>query len=213
MSNVNADAAAAAAVAAVAACNPAAAERLYAWQWPDGTDPVLATKLNAILVQQLGISNFFMAPHGQKARMEREYADVLIGSGELSRPGYRSPAQSGIIAKITKLVESRISQLKKGTATGQHDAEVDDNLDLFCRAIIEHRQEHVERAKLHSGKRKLTNRKENNTVSKLSKLSKETSMLLMLMEMNEVALRSTTPPLNDKKRKSPTKVDRKPPSI
>ena len=58
MSNVNADAAAAAAVAAVAACNPAAAERLYAWQWPDGTDPVLATKLNAILVQQLGVSSF-----------------------------------------------------------------------------------------------------------------------------------------------------------
>ena len=56
----------------------------------------------------------------------------------------------------------------------------------------------LKRAKLHSGKRKLTNRKENNTVSKLSKLSKETSMLLMLMEMNEVALRSTTPPLNDK---------------
>ena len=120
MSNVNADAAAA--VAAVAACNPDVAGRLYAWKWPDGTDPALATTLNAILVQQLGVSNFFVAPRGQKGRMEREYADVLIASGELSRPGYRSPAQSGIIAKITKLVESRISQLKKGTATGQHDA-------------------------------------------------------------------------------------------
>lgn len=87
--------------------------------------------------------------------MEREYADVLIGSGELSRPGYRSPAQSGIIAKITKLVESRISQLKKGTATGQHDAEVDDNLDLFCRAIIEHRQEHVEKGKVAQRKKEV----------------------------------------------------------
>jgi hypothetical protein len=49
----------------------------------------------------------------------------------------------------------------------------------------------LKRAKLHSGKRKLTNRKENNTASKHSKLSKETSKFLMLMEMNEVALRST----------------------
>ena len=92
---------------------------------------------------------------GQKGRMEREYADVLIDSGELSRPGYRSPTQSGIIAKITKLVESRISQLKKGTATGQHDAEVDDNLDLFCRAIIEHRQEHVEKGKVAQRKKEV----------------------------------------------------------
>ena len=87
--------------------------------------------------------------------MEREYADVLIGSGELSRPGYRSPAQSGIIAKLTKLVESRISQLKKGTATGQYDADVDDNLDLFCRAIIEHRQEHVEKGKVAQRKKEV----------------------------------------------------------
>jgi hypothetical protein len=130
MSNVNADAAAVAAVAAVAACNPDVAGRLYAWQWPDGTDPALATKLNAILVQQLGVSNFFVAPHGQKGRMEREYADVLIASGELSRPGYRSPAQSGIIAKITKL-------------------------DLFCRAIIKHRQEHVEKGKVAQRKKEV----------------------------------------------------------
>jgi hypothetical protein len=145
--------------------------------------------------------------------MERDYADVLIGSGELSRPGYRSPAQSGIIAKITKLVESRISQLKKGTATGQHDAEVDDNLDLFCRAIIEHRQEHVEKGKVAQRKKEVDKQEGEQHREQAFQTFKGNQHVVDVDGDERGSTSKYHAPAERQKRKSPTKVDRTPPSI